>query len=154
MIKLHRRLVSGSRSIALSSNRMLPPSMTIVTIGSVRVVLCVEHQSCYTSNQLEDHLRRQHRMTKAERSKALLDVDTNSLANCQADVPPLLRGSSPIAGLAVTQGFECTIPNCGFFASSWTDSRKHVRSTHTDIDVKLGRTFDPARCTVLREASM
>lgn len=92
-----------------------------------KVMMCHSHHHCFTLNDLGRHVEKEHNASR-QLSRQIEDTARNlgiAESRSRIVVPP--NNSAHIDGLAVYEGFRCTMPSCDFVTISEPYFRKHLQ---------------------------
>lgn len=96
-------------------------------LSESKVMMCHSHHHCFTLNDLGRHVEKEHNASR-QLSRQIEDAARNlEVAEFRSRiiVPP--NNSPHIDGLAVYEGFRCTMPSCDFVTISEPYFRKHLQ---------------------------
>jgi len=87
--------------------------LTVLQVGLAKVVLCSQHGSYYTRQNLERHLAERHGVRRARRTQLIAELHVNGLATDRDVVQQPADGALPFKGLPVLQAYRCCDSSCG-----------------------------------------
>lgn len=126
------RRESTTKSKAHASLQLLQTTaevpVCLQAVGVAKVALCSQHGACYTSETLDRHLARLHRMPRATRLEVLSDFVAAGLVSSRETVPLPQSNLTPFHGLPVLQGYQCCQPSCNYITVSEHSALQHHRS--------------------------
>jgi hypothetical protein len=104
------------------------PFLWLTTLSEYGVILCTNHQRCYTPRNIREHLLRGHSVF-GERYKAVEAwIQTQNIA---PEVREPADGSPFIHGLQFTEGFVCSVDDqCHVRTASKQGIQRHCSATH------------------------
>jgi hypothetical protein len=105
----------------------LPPVTYLQALPSYGVLLCTEHQTCYTSQNLREHLKRKHAVRDKQAKEIKAWIEGQNIAEIPSQ-PPDYRLFIP--GLAHCQGFVCNTVTCAHRVGSREKIERHCSKEH------------------------
>lgn len=92
-----------------------------------KVMMCHPHHHCFTLNDLGRHVEKEHNASR-QLSRQIEDAARNlEVAEFRSRIVVPPNHSPHITGLAVYEGFRCTMPSCDFVTISEPYFRKHLQ---------------------------
>lgn len=107
------------------STSLFPPYLEF--LPQSKVLMCHTHHHCFTLNDLARHVEKDHnasRQLSRQIEEAARKLEVAEFRS-RILVPP--NNSAHINGLAVYEGFRCTMPSCDFVTISEPYFRKHLQ---------------------------
>lgn len=107
------------------STSLFPPYLEF--LPQCKVLMCHTHHHCFTLNDLGRHVEKDHNASR-QLSRQIEDAARKlevAEFRSRIQVPP--NNSAHINGLAVYEGFRCTMPSCDFVTISEPYFRKHLQ---------------------------
>lgn len=123
---------SSSRSPSIARSESINPNLPryLRVLPQYRVVLCTTHGCCYTLNNLDRHLQREHQVRSHERRQIQQSKQLTPVAISSAGVVQPVDGISEIHGLPTVRGFLCHYQNCDYRSINTDQIRKHYNQVH------------------------
>lgn len=106
-----------------------PPVRWLQSLTTYGVILCTEHQTCYTPGKnLKEHLKRKHSITR-ERAKSIEEWVAAQNVAIEVTNPP--DNSPLIHGLQFFEGYVCTATDaCKYRVASQEKIQRHCSREH------------------------
>ena len=104
-----------------------PPVRYLRALSQYGVILCTEHQHCYTLKNLREHLLRKHAVKAKLWEEIQAWIATQNITDMVSRPPdygPL------ISGLAHEEGFVCNVINCNYRTTSKEIFERHYSKQH------------------------
>ena len=96
-------------------------------LSDFNLLLCVEHKTCCTLDNYENHLVNVHRIKGAAKRTICQWVREHNLSN-EFTVPE--NYTPPIDGLQIVSGYHCSDDVCGYLTTSLHLITQHVSHEH------------------------